>query len=145
MMCFSWGMKMKELNRTVQREKVMQSIYQILLFLDEKMDYDATSIILSVFDVNDVDEIPKYALQVYIEALKNFNDIKKIISDHLVTWTYERVNPLCKAILFLSLSEGIYVKTTPRNVIINEAVNLAKKYLDSKEYRFINSLLDKVL
>ena len=73
------------------------------------------------------------------------NDIKKIISDHLVTWTYERVNPLCKAILFLSLSEGIYVKTTPRNVIINEAVNLAKKYLDSKEYRFINSLLDKVL
>ena len=56
-----------------------------------------------------------------------------------------RVNPLCKAILFLSLSEGIYVKTTPRNVIINEAVNLAKKYLDSKEYRFINSLLDKVL
>ena len=88
MMCFSWGMKMKEVNRTVQREKVMQSIYQILLFLDEKMDYDATSIILSVFDVNDVDEIPKYALQVYIEALKNFNDIKKIISDHLVTWTY---------------------------------------------------------
>ena len=60
-MCFSWGMKMKEVNRTVQREKVMQSIYQILLFLDEKMDYDATSIILSVFDVNDVDEIPKYA------------------------------------------------------------------------------------
>ena len=85
---------MKELNRTVQREKVMQSIYQILLFLDEKMDYDATSIILSVFDVNDVEKIPKYALQVYIEALKNFNDIKKIISDHLVTWTYESQSSL---------------------------------------------------
>lgn len=138
-------MSEKQMTRTAQREKVMQAIYQLLFDIDNNIDYDATLIINQVFNLKEFDDVPNYAKHLYVLALDNFDEIKKLISDNLVSWDYSRVDSILKAILFVAISEGNYVKDAPRNVVINEAIKLAKSYGSKDDYKFINSILDKVL
>ena len=58
----------------------------------------------------------------------------------------ERINLVAHAIFLLALSEYKYVEEEiEKSALINVAVTLAKKYLDEKDYKFINAVLDKVL
>lgn len=132
-----------EYSRRDERIKVMQAFYQIFLFIQDQAEYDATGILPSIYDVDSYEDCPVFSQLVYAIGLKNFDDIKKVISDHLVNWTFDRLDNVCKAILFVGLSEGIYLQKTPRKVVINEAVTLAKNFLKEKDYRFVNALLDK--
>ena len=53
---------------------------------------------------------------------------------------------MAHAIFLLALSEYKYVEEEiEKSALINVAVTLAKKYLDEKDYKFINAVLDKVL
>jgi len=49
-----------------------------------------------------------------------------------------------RAILFLALTELKSRPDVPTNVVINEAVELAKRYGPAESYRFVNAVLDKV-
>ncbi len=68
-----------------------------------------------------------------------------MISEHLVNWTFDRLDEVAKAILFVGISEGRYAKLAPRKVVISEAVNLAKNYLKAGDHRFINAVLEKCI
>ena len=138
-------MSRENMTRTSQREKVMQSIYQLLFDIDNNIEYDATAIINSVFNTSDFSLIPEFAQKIYVYALDNFDGLKKMIENNLTTWSYERLDPIVKAVLFTALSEYIYVKDTPKTVVINEAIKLTKSYASVTDYKFVNSLLDKVL
>ena len=52
---------------------------------------------------------------------------------------------LVRAILRLALFEMDYLKDTPSSVVINEAVELAKRYGEEGDSRFINGLLGSYL
>ena len=47
--------------------------------------------------------------------------------------------------LIASYTERNILKGADKKVIINEAVNFAKKYADNLGYKFVNAVLDKVL
>lgn len=136
---------MREMTRTAQREKVMQSLYNLFFSLDYKIDYDATTLINDIFQVDDFSLIPLYAQKLYVTSLDNYDEIKKIVSSNLNNWQFERISPLSRAILFLAIAEGKYLKETPKAIVINEAIKLAKVYLTQADYKFVNSLLDKVI
>lgn len=48
-----------------------------------------------------------------------------------------------RAVLLVALTELRHCEQVPRNVVINEAINLAKRYAAADSYRFINAILDK--
>jgi N utilization substance protein B len=50
-----------------------------------------------------------------------------------------------KAILMLAFYELLYEKDTPKAVVINEALELAKRYSDPESARFINGILDSAV
>ena len=56
----------------------------------------------------------------------------------------EQVDPVEKAILWIAGYELLYRLDIPYRVIINEAVELAKKFGAEQGHRFVNSVLDKV-
>jgi len=64
----------------------------------------------------------------------------KIITEMAIDWPLDRIGKVDRAILRLSLSE-IDTGTTPVSVIINEAVELAKKYSSPEAAKFINGIL----
>ena len=59
-------------------------------------------------------------------------------------WSLDRVDPTMQAIISLGIYEFVNFPYTPKNVIINEYVSIAKLYLDDSNTGFVNGILDKL-
>ncbi len=82
-----------------------------------------------------------------VQAVKDHEEIDEIIKAHLKNWSLSQLNTVDKNILRLAIAEYNYSgeDRSDRNVIIDEAVELAKTYGGEQSYRFINGLLDHAL
>lgn len=78
--------------------------------------------------------------QAVINARKELDDLIEPLLDN---WKLERIGVCTKLILRLSLWE-IQNSDIPENVIINEAIELAKCFSEKDAYRFVNGILDEV-
>ena len=76
---------------------------------------------------------------------ENYNEINEIISSNLKGYTIERLYKIDLAILVLAVIELKFIKENPKEVIINEAVELAKKFSTEKSPRFINGVLADIV
>lgn len=84
-----------------------------------------------------------YLLGVVKAVQQNLVVIDQQISAHLQGWTMDRLRRTDLAALRLALGE-IKQGTVPLPVIINEAVQLAKKYGDQSSGAFVNGILAKI-
>jgi N utilization substance protein B len=62
----------------------------------------------------------------------------------LINWRFERLGVITKLILRFALWE-LANSDTPDNIIINEAIELAKCFAEKDAYKFINGILDKAI
>ena len=60
-------------------------------------------------------------------------------------WDFDRLVKMDKDILRIALSELLYIKEAPMKVIVDEAVELAKKYSTEDSSSFVNGVLAKVI
>lgn len=74
-------------------------------------------------------------------TVENLEMLDKEIDAHMTEWDYDGIGKVEKAILRLGAYE-ILVAQTDKAIIINEAVELAKKLADEKSPKFINGVLD---
>ena len=72
---------------------------------------------------------------------EHYNEINDKISSNLKGYTIDRLFKIDLSILILAVIELDYVKETPKQVVINECVELAKKYSTEKSPKFINGFL----
>lgn len=56
-------------------------------------------------------------------------------------WKFSRIDRVATAIMRITMYEILYMPEIPNKVAINEAVEIAKKYLDEDVVRFINGIL----
>lgn len=127
-----------KLNRTEAREKIMIILYQIDLYDKDKIPYDLESVFHENLEIDN-----KFVRDVVNGVLENKDNIDKVISKYLENWDLDRLGKTDRAILRLSTYEMLYYNT-PNVVVINEAVELAKKYSDDKVVKLINAVLDKI-
>jgi len=78
---------------------------------------------------------------VYKGVIDNYQKILDIIEKHLKNYTLSRIYKIDKSILILATYELVFDKSTAPSVIINEAVELSKKYSTEKSFSFINGIL----
>ncbi len=83
----------------------------------------------------------EFANQLFENAAARAEELDPIISTHAKNWRIERMPAIDKAILRLSLAE-MRTTSTPAKVVINEAVELAKKFSSEDAAPFINGILD---
>lgn len=131
------------LTRNQEQEKIMLSIYQYLFYQRMKNE-DIVDILSNVYELP-YDEVPLFSKEVCVKTLLHQEEIDQIISSNLIKWTIDRINLVAHAILLFAIGEYKYTNEISKAEIINVAVELAKKYLDDKDYKFINAILDKVL
>ena len=127
-----------KLNRTEAREKIMVILYQIDFYVKEGMSYDIDGVIKENLEIDN-----KFVRDVVYGVIKNIENIDKIITKYLENWDLDRLGKTDKAILRLGTYEMLYYDT-PKVVVINEAVELSKKYSDDKIVKLINAVLDKI-
>ena len=133
------------LSRNQQQEKMMQVIYSTLFYQKNEEDYDIKTLFEGTFEM-EYSEIDVYSKECVIKTLINQEVIDQIIEINLSEkLKLNRINLCAHAILLLAIGEVKYVNEINKSAMINIAVELAKKYLDDGEYRFINAILDKIL
>ena len=76
---------------------------------------------------------------------EHYDEIISIVKANIEGYELERLFKVDLAILVLAIYEIKFLKETPEKVVINEAVELSKKYSTDKSYSFINGVLAKVL
>lgn len=127
-----------KLNRTEAREKIMVILYQIDFYIKEGISYDIDTVIKENLEIDN-----KFVRDIVYGVFDNIENIDKVISKYLDNWDLDRLGKTDKAILRLGTYEMLYYDT-PKVVVINEAVELSKKYSDDKIVKLINAVLDKI-
>ena len=121
------------MNRIRSREVAMEVMYQ----MEIHKEYD-TDKFLTYYD-EILDDV--YIRQIIGLWLEHKDEVESKITEHLKGWKLDRIAKIDLAILRLGITELTYDQSIPVKVSINEAVNLAKKYVDDKSGKFINGVL----
>lgn len=127
------------LTRSELREKIMIILYQYDLMKSNKLECDINEIIKDNLEIeNDFVKDIVYGVITYKDELD------EIANSKIKNWDIKRIDKTGASILRLALYELKYTDT-PHVVVINEAVELAKKYSDDAVRKMINAVLDKVI
>lgn len=127
-----------KLTRTQAREKIMVILYQIDFYMKENIPYELEDVFKENLEIDN-----KYVRDIVNGVLENLENIDNLITKYLENWDLDRLGKTDKAILRLATYEMVYYDT-PKLVVINEAVELAKMYSDDKVVKLINAVLDKI-
>ena len=76
--------------------------------------------------------------------LTNYDNLEEIISDHLKNWKISRIAKVDHTTLLLATYELHFETDTPAKVIMNEAIEISKKFGSEESPSFINGVLDKI-
>lgn len=114
--------------------------FRILFMLDQS-GLKPAQILKQNEDLRDLSgELRTYVRKVVRGAFRKRQTLDALYAPHLTEWRLERISPVNRAILRLSLFE-ITERLIPVPVAINEAVELAKTYGTEDSPRFVNGIL----
>ncbi|KQL55430.1 antitermination protein NusB [Heyndrickxia shackletonii] len=124
------------MKRRTAREKALQALFQI--DMNEANPEEAMENILQGAPVD------PYLSELVHGTSKKIKEIDEIISNHLENWSVNRLAKVELNILRLAVYELNYVEDVPSNVVINEALEISKRFGDERSSKFINGVLSKI-
>ncbi len=131
------------MKRTEAREEAFKLLYSLQIMTEKNIE-EQVKIFLDENEINDQEAI-KYISNI-IEGTNKENDkIESLISENIKDdWDIKRISKIDLALLKLGIFEIVYSKL-PYKVVINEVVELSKKYGDDNSKSFVNGVLASVV
>lgn len=77
--------------------------------------------------------------------LKTHEDLETILVKYLKNWKLSRISKIEHTIFMLAIYELKHTPDVPAKVVINEAIELGKKYSTKESASFLNGILDSVM
>ena len=131
------------MTRSEIREAAFKLIYSLEIQKVEDLE-EAIELYIESNDITKKSEI-EYIRDAVLGIEKNKDEIEKKIKEHLKSdWKIERISKMDLSILKLAIYEIKY-KELPFKVVINEAVELAKKYGEDSSKNFVNGILASIV
>ncbi len=90
------------------------------------------------------DEVKEFTYNIVRTTREHLDEIDAAIKKAAEHWSIERMAVIDKNILRAATSEIFYRTDIPNTVVINEAIEVAKKYSTEESASFINGILDKI-
>ena len=117
----------------------MVILYQIDIYESRNVPFVIDEVIKENLEIdNDFVKSMVYGVTTYKSALD------EIANKYIDGWTIDRIDKTGAAILRIGLYE-LKFTDTPEIVVINEAIELAKKYCDEAVRKIINAVLDRYI
>lgn len=131
------------MSRSAIREQAFKLIYSLEIQKKEPIE-EQIQMYLESNKITKTEAI-EYIKSVVLGIEENKNEIIKLIEENLKSdWKIERISKIDLAILKLAIYEIKYTNT-PFKVVINEAVELAKKYGEDSSKNFVNGILASIV
>jgi transcription antitermination protein NusB len=125
------------MKRRTAREKALQALFQI-----DMSQTETNNAIEHVLEDQPHDE---YLTQLVTGVVVQKQEIDEMIKRNLERWTIERLATVDRNLLRMAVYELLYCKETiPQNVVLDEAIEIAKLYGDDQSSRFVNGVLSKI-
>jgi N utilization substance protein B len=90
------------------------------------------------------DDVRGFAEDLFQVATDRTTEIDRLIEQHAEHWRMERMAAVDRNLLRSAVAELMGFPTTPRAVVINEALEIARKFSSPEAVQFINGVLDSV-
>ncbi|MED4204345.1 transcription antitermination factor NusB [Neobacillus mesonae] len=125
------------MKRRTAREKALQALFQI-----DVSNSEPSSAIEHVLDGEAGDE---YLTGLVSGVVENKAKIDGLIIENLEKWSIDRLATVDRNLLRIAVYELMFLQEeVPKNVILDEAIEIAKIYGDDQSSKFINAVLSKV-
>ncbi len=128
----------------MSRRKSREAALKLLYSWDIGVKENNSSVDQVIDLLNMSSEEIEYMNELFDRVMKKINYYDRKIQENLNDWKIDRLALIERNILRLAVSELDSDSEVPKKVVINEAVELAKLYCDSKAYRFINGVLANI-
>jgi N utilization substance protein B len=126
--------------RRTARECALQMLYQ----------YDVgkqpiEEILESFWEMNEHPrKVREFADELFEGSIKRIKEIDKTIQQHTKNWRLSRMAAVDRNILRVAVYEFLCDTGTPVTVVINEALEIAKKFSTHESAQFVNGVLDSI-
>ncbi len=90
-------------------------------------------------------EVQKFARELFRGAAENVKKLDALIREHAENWRLERMAAVDRSILRLAVYELLHCPETPPAAVIDEALEIARRFSGQGSVEFINGILDSVL
>jgi N utilization substance protein B len=127
--------------RRKSRELVLQMLFQA------DMGKQAPDAVRDTFwreRSNVGEEVRGFADDLFRAATDRTSEIDGLIERHAEHWRMDRMATVDRNILRCAVAELLGFRSTPRAVVINEALEIARKFSSPESVQFINGVLDSV-
>ena len=126
--------------RRLSRELTLKFLYQFELTGGE-LDEQIKLFLKQNLSKDDVESFMRGLVFSLLDKVKEIDEVIQKYSDH---WVLDRMTVIDRNILRMGVCELLFDFSTPPKVVINEAIDIAKKYGNEDSPEFINGVLDKV-
>jgi N utilization substance protein B len=127
--------------RTRARELAMQVLYQADVQGPDAIEFRGQFLVENEPD----DSVRKLASDWAKGAWENLTECDELIVASTIKWQLSRLSMVDKSILRLAVYQFRFCPEVPARVVINEAIELAKKFGAEKSPAFVNGVLDAIL
>lgn len=136
-------------DRSKGRELAVQALYCMAMHNTDLVDGGAIDCLdcIEMEEAGEDEHAPtqrsiQFALLIINGTHAHLDAVDTIISSHTPHWHFSRLLEVDKAILRLSIYSLLHLNDIPAAVVINEAIDLAKRYSDEHSFQFVNAVLD---
>lgn len=128
-----------KISRSKLRDVSVVILYQIDIYESRNIDYNVDDVIRENIKVDN-----EFVKGLVYSVITYKDELDKLANSLLENWTIDRIDKIGASILRVALYELKYTDT-PEIVVINEAVELTKKYCDDDLKGMMNASLDKYI
>jgi len=126
--------------RTRARELAIQGLYQLDVQGSEVLEH-----LVEFFIENEPDDVARKLASDWTKGTwQNLQQCDELITESAIKWRLSRLSQVDKSILRLAVYQLQCCPDIPPKVVINEAIELAKKFSTDKSPAFVNGVLDAV-
>ncbi len=127
--------------RRKARELALQMLYQ------HDLSGNTPEMIVSTFEdlQKSKPNTREFATRIFKGTVDNLQKIDEMIVQQADNWRLSRMAVVDRNIIRMSIYEFLHEQDTPKLVIIDEAIEIAKKFGTQKSSQFINGILDGIL
>lgn len=120
-------------------EKVLDDFWQNFRFQDDVLGepMDVTGVTLPP-------EVRRFAEDLVLGVANQLERIDQVIEEHSTNWALDRMARVDLSLLRLAAYELLFRPEIPTSVVINEAVEIGKRYGTKETPAFVNGILDKI-
>ena len=128
------------MGRRKAREGLMSLVFanEFFPYIDEDV-----KIFVDNFEYNEKQR--SFIVENYTKLRDDIEKIDSYIIKHLKNWTIDRLYKVDRSILRVAVYELIIEQSTPKEIVANEAVNMAKKFGSEDSSRLINGIIGTII